>query len=47
MLKMKKKSNLIILGCTGFIGRNLTQYFAQKKNYNVYGTYFKRKRLNF
>ena len=43
MLKMKKKSNLIILGCTGFIGRNLTQYFAQKKNYNVYGTYLKRK----
>ena len=26
-----KKKYLIILGCTGFIGRNLTQYFAQKK----------------
>ena len=35
--------NLIILGCTGFIGRNLIQHFAQKKNYKVYGTYLKRK----
>ena len=37
---MKKK--LIILGCSGFIGKNLAIYFS-KKNYNLFGTYNKRK----
>jgi nucleoside-diphosphate-sugar epimerase len=36
---MKK---IIILGATGFIGRNLCEYFS-KKNYTVYGTYNKKK----
>jgi GDP-L-fucose synthase len=45
---MKK---IIILGATGFIGRNLCEYFS-KKNYSVYGTYnkkkfFKNKRIKF
>ena len=40
---MKKKNNLIVLGCTGFIGRNVIEYFASKNRYNVYGTYLTRK----
>ena len=38
---MKKK--IIILGSTGFIGRNLLEYFAKKNDYVVYGTYNKKK----
>ncbi len=37
---MKK---LIILGCTGFIGKNVAEFFAREKKYKVYGTYFKSK----
>lgn len=40
---MKK---ILILGSTGFIGKNLAEYFARKKNYKVYGTYNKSKPLN-
>ena len=40
---MKKKDNLIVLGCTGFIGRNTIEYFASINRYNVYGTYLNRK----
>ena len=45
---MKK---IIILGSTGFIGRNLAEYFAKKNGFKVYGTYFnsnkiKNKKIN-
>jgi nucleoside-diphosphate-sugar epimerase len=35
---MKKK--LLICGATGFIGRNMAEYFAENSNYDVYGTYY-------
>jgi nucleoside-diphosphate-sugar epimerase len=31
---------ILILGASGFIGRNLAVFFAAQKNYDVYGTYF-------
>ena len=37
-----KKKKIVILGVSGFIGRNLALYF-RKKNYNIIGTYFKNK----
>ena len=33
---MKK---ILILGATGFIGRNAAEYFAEKPDFEVYGTY--------
>lgn len=36
---MKKK--ILILGASGFIGRNLAEYFAGKAGYEVYGTFCK------
>ena len=36
---MKK---ILILGSTGFIGRNLTEFFSKKKNTKVFATYNKR-----
>ncbi len=36
---MQKK--ILICGGTGFIGRNLVEYFSKKKNYKVYSTYLK------
>jgi len=39
---MKK---IIILGSTGFIGRNLAEYFSKKRGFKVYGTYFNSKKL--
>ena len=38
---MKKK--IIILGATGFIGKNLIEYFEKKKEFAIYGTYYKTK----
>jgi nucleoside-diphosphate-sugar epimerase len=35
---MKK---LLVLGATGFIGRNLSEYFASRSDVEVYGTFFK------
>jgi nucleoside-diphosphate-sugar epimerase len=35
---MKKK--ILILGASGFIGRNLAEYFVKRSDYEVYGTYF-------
>jgi len=35
---MNKK--LLILGATGFIGKNTAEYFATKPNFEVFGTYF-------
>ena len=37
---MKK---IIILGSTGFIGRNLTNYFAKQRGYKVFAVYNKKK----
>ncbi len=34
---MNKK--ILILGATGFIGRNIAEFFAEKEDYEVYGTY--------
>lgn len=36
---MKKK--ILILGATGFIGRNVAEYFAGMQDVDVYGTYYK------
>lgn len=36
---MKKK--ILVLGATGFIGRNLVEYFANQSDIEVYGTYYK------
>lgn len=30
---------ILVCGATGFIGRNLAEYFAEKTDYEVYGTY--------
>ncbi len=38
---MKK---IIILGATGFIGRNVAEFFSKKKGFKIYGTYFKSKK---
>ena len=40
LLIMKK---ILICGATGFIGRNLINYFLDKKSYKVYATYNNRK----
>ena len=40
---MIKKINVLILGVTGFIGRNTFEVFIKNKNYNVYGVYHKTK----
>lgn len=34
------KNKVLVCGATGFIGRNVTEYFAKDENYEVYGTYF-------
>ena len=36
---MKK---ILICGATGFIGRNLTEYFAEKEGFEVYAVWHKR-----
>lgn len=36
---MKKK--ILVLGATGFIGRNLVEYFANQSDIELYGTYYK------
>ena len=35
---MSKK--VLICGATGFIGRNMAEYFSEKDDFEVYGTYF-------
>ena len=32
-------TKIVILGATGFIGRNLAEYYSKKKNYQVYAVY--------
>jgi GDP-L-fucose synthase len=40
---MKKK--ILILGATGFIGRNLAAYYAKDDRYEVYGSFFRSRPL--
>ena len=37
---MKK---ILICGCSGFIGKNLLNFFAKKKKYEISGQYFNNK----
>ena len=39
--QVEDKKKILILGASGFIGRNLSKFFSKK--YKVYGTYFKNK----
>ncbi len=41
---MKKK--VLVCGSSGFIGRNIAEYFAKKDDFEVFGTYFKSKPYN-
>lgn len=41
---MKRK--ILICGATGFIGRNMAEYFVSKNEFEVYGTYFNSEPLN-
>jgi GDP-L-fucose synthase len=41
---MKIKKKILIMGGTGFIGKNLVNYFQNKKKYIIYATYFKSKK---
>ena len=41
-----KKKRVLILGATGFIGRNCAEYFVKRPDYEVYGTYFSSSPLN-
>lgn len=43
---MKNKKKILILGATGFIGRNLINLFVKKKNYRVFATFHKTKKIN-
>lgn len=42
--KMKRK--ILICGSTGFIGRNIAEAFAEKDDFEVYGTYLNSEPLN-
>jgi len=37
---------MLVLGATGFIGRNIAEYFASDPSFEVYGTYFRSAPLN-
>ena len=37
------KKRLLILGASGFIGKNIAIYFSKKNNFKVTGTYFRNK----
>lgn len=41
---MKKK--ILIMGATGFIGRNTAEHFANNTDFEVYGSYLKSRPLN-
>lgn len=41
---MKRK--ILICGATGFIGKNMLEFFANKDYFEVYGTYFRSKPIN-
>ena len=38
-----KKNKILILGASGFIGRNIAIFFSKKRNFSVTGTFLKRK----
>lgn len=38
-----KKKKIIILGASGFLGKNIAFNLSKNKNYNVFGTYFTKK----
>jgi GDP-L-fucose synthase len=40
------KKRILVLGATGFIGRNSAEYFAEQTGYEVYGTHFSSPPLN-
>lgn len=40
------KTKILICGGTGFIGRNLVEFFAKKKNFRVFATYNIKKKIN-
>lgn len=42
----ENKKKILICGATGFIGRNVAEYFATKDEFDVYGTYFSSEPLN-
>jgi len=35
-----KKEKILVCGATGFIGRNVIEYFSKTDEYEIYGTYF-------
>lgn len=35
-----QKKKVLICGAEGFIGRNVVEYFAQREDFEIYGTYF-------
>jgi nucleoside-diphosphate-sugar epimerase len=35
-----RRKKILICGATGFIGRNIAEFFAGRKEFEVYGTYF-------
>ena len=41
-----KNKNILVLGGTGFIGINILKFFSKFKNYKIYSTYNKRKKIN-
>jgi len=44
MTEQKKK--ILVCGATGFIGKNMAEYFAALPNFEVYGTYWQAEPLN-
>jgi len=38
-----KKNKILILGASGFIGKNMAMYFSKNENFNVMGTYLNNK----
>ena len=38
-----KKRRILVLGASGFIGKNVAYYFSKKKNFNVIGTFYKKR----
>ncbi len=41
-----KKKKVLICGATGFIGRNMAEFFANREDFEVFGTYFNSKPLD-
>ena len=41
-----KKKKILICGATGFIGRNIAEYYSKMDEYEVFGVYNKRPRYD-